>query len=902
MKKNNQLFKAVIPFMLLGTPALAGSSLRSFSRTKMKKVVTHSKTTKTTIEPKKTFVNPFNIFGDDTKKVDTDNENIVVLDFLKEEGLLSSSNTKKSLISGEEYRKDFAGTSCAIGATYNHVNIKSWYSSKTSHATNGIIYTSGTFYLYLLDGGYKSLSISASDGVSSGSYANTIANIKTACASTPTTITPTISEIENQVIIQNSAKVSIELNSTDTLYNPLTFTANISDTNLATLSVSQVITQLGSDIDGEASGDESGSSVSISSDGLTVAIGAPYNDGNSSNSGQVRIYKYESGTWNQLGSDIDGEASNDESGKSVSISSDGLTVAIGAPYNDGNSSNSGQVRIYKYESGAWNQLGLDIDGEASDDESGKSVSISADGLTVAIGATRNDDNGDYSGQVRIYKYESGAWNQLGLDIDGEASNDESGSSVSISADGLTVAIGSHYNDGYYGEESGQVRIYNYDGSSWNQLGSDIDGEASGDESGSSVSISSDGLTVAIGAPYNDGNGNYSGHVRIYKYDGDSWNQLGFDVDGEIFNDYSGESVSLSADGLSVAIGAIGNSNANGQYSGHVRVYKLSGETTNKLLITPTTDALGTATITLSGVDENNATTSENFDITLSNALPSIGTIENQTVLKNGVQTSVDITTQEINNVAMILTPTINNKNIASLSINQELQKLLITPKKNISGTTTVTLSASNYHGFDLNTSFDLTVQNTPPIIETIENQTVVKNSSKISLDINATDIDDNILNFTANISDPNLATVEIEKLINQLGSNIDGEASNDYSGKSVSISADGTTVAIGAYGNDDNGSNSGQVRIYKYDGGSWNQLGSDIDGEASDDESGSSVSLSLDGLSVAISAPNNSDKGTDSGQVRIYKYDGTSWNQIALDIDGEAGDGYNGISVSMSGL
>ena len=90
--------------------------------------------------------------------------------------------------------------------------------------------------------------------------------------------------------------------------------------------------QLGADTDGESAADRSGYSVSLSSDGLTVAIGAPLNDGNGSNSGHVRIYNYDTGTstWTQVGSDIDGELSGDISGCSVSMSSDGSTVAIGA--------------------------------------------------------------------------------------------------------------------------------------------------------------------------------------------------------------------------------------------------------------------------------------------------------------------------------------------------------------------------------------------------------------------------------------------------------------------------------------------------------------------------------------------------------------------------------------------
>jgi hypothetical protein len=60
-----------------------------------------------------------------------------------------------------------------------------------------------------------------------------------------------------------------------------------------------------------------------------------------------------------------------------------------------------------------------------------------------------------------------------------------------------------------------VRIYQWDGAAWIQRGADIDGEASVDQSGYAVALSSDGQTVAIGALGNDGNGSGSGHVRIF---------------------------------------------------------------------------------------------------------------------------------------------------------------------------------------------------------------------------------------------------------------------------------------------------------------------------------------------------------------------------------------------------
>ena len=336
--------------------------------------------------------------------------------------------------------------------------------------------------------------------------------------------------------------------------------------------------KLGNNIDGEYEGDLSGHSVSLSSNGTIVAIGAHYNDGGGDKSGHVRVYEYDGTSWEKLGNDIDGESADDESGYSVSLSSDGTIVAIGAWYNDGGGFDSGHVKVYEYNGTSWIQVGNDIDGEYEEDYSGRSVSLSADGTIVAIGAHFNDGNGHNSGHVRVYEYDGTSWDKLGNDIDGESADDLSGYSVSLSVDGTIVAIGAHYNDGG-GDSSGHVRVYKYDGTSWNKLGNNIDGEYEGDLSGHSVSLSSNGTIVAIGAHYNDGGGDKSGHVRVYEYDGTSWEKLGNDIDGESADDESGYSVSLSSDGTIVAIGAPFNDDGGDQYhflnqSGHVRVYKI----------------------------------------------------------------------------------------------------------------------------------------------------------------------------------------------------------------------------------------------------------------------------------------------------------------------------------------
>tara|TARA_B110000902_G_C14256605_1_gene568148 strand:+ start:59 stop:1564 length:1506 start_codon:yes stop_codon:yes gene_type:complete len=342
--------------------------------------------------------------------------------------------------------------------------------------------------------------------------------------------------------------------------------------------ISGTWTQVGSDINREAPGDQYAFNglISLSSDGSVVAIGAPWNDGNGINAGQVRIYINISGTWTQVGSDIDGEAAYDYLGLSVSLNSDGSTIAIGVPFNGTNPKLAGYVRVYKNISDNWIQVGSDIYGEAAGDYSGHSVSLSSDGSIVAIGAVCNDGNGDSSGHVRVYANISGNWTQIGSDIDGEVAYDYSGYTVSLSSDGSIVAIGADCNFGN-DSNSGYVRVYKNISGTWTQIGSDINGEEDGDRSGISISLSNDGSIVAIGAHSNDGNGSDAGQVRIYKNISGTWTQVGSDIDGEAAGDGSGYSVSLSSDGSIVAIAAPYN-DGNGSDAGQVRVYSWVGTT------------------------------------------------------------------------------------------------------------------------------------------------------------------------------------------------------------------------------------------------------------------------------------------------------------------------------------
>jgi hypothetical protein len=116
--------------------------------------------------------------------------------------------------------------------------------------------------------------------------------------------------------------------------------------------------------------------------------------------------------------------------------------------------------------------------------------------------------------VRVFNWSGSAWIQLGADIDGEASSDFSGWSVALSSDGTRLAVGGYANDGG-GTDSGHMRVFDLVGGAWTQVGTDIDGEAAGDRFGSSVALSSDGSRLAVGGPFNDGNGSDAGHVRVF---------------------------------------------------------------------------------------------------------------------------------------------------------------------------------------------------------------------------------------------------------------------------------------------------------------------------------------------------------------------------------------------------
>ena len=605
-------------------------------------------------------------------------------------------------------------------------------------------------------------------------------------------------------------------------------------------------TQRGSDIDGEAAGDESGWSTVMSNDGNTITISAPRNDGAGADSGHIRIFDWSGSSWVQRGLDIDGEAktftNGDFSSSSVSVngnvaSIDGWdihleqvklgslgatgpsTVAGYATPSDSTPNPTYGARISRGDQNAPNSAsynysvngstlqmysstrvyggdvlhgpyvvskepvyvaaGSDLSFEWRAQGGSDAFDVYAYALNTDTGETINllnqtgsgtNDTGWQTANVEIpatgnYKFVfvSGTFDETfgtasgaSLYIDNVnvgaapgalsysqllANLTEAGAltSIAMSEDGDTVSIAD------FGAEStaGQVRVYSWNGSAWIQKGVDLVGESPGDAV-SSISMSGDGDTIVVGASYNDGNGTDAGHARIYDWNGSSWVQRSNDIDGQSAADYSGQSVSISDDGNTMALSSPGN-NSNGNDSGHVRIFTWSG----------------TAWIAVGN--------------------PIVG----------------ESAEDQINNV--------------SISTDGE--------------TIAVGATGNDGNGAD---SGHVRVYN---------------------------------WNGTA---------------WTQIGDDINGEAAGDMSGYSVALSDAGDTVAIGAPANDGSGSNAGHVRLYDWNGTAWVQRGADLDGEAIDDRSGSSVSINSIGSTVVVGAPNNDGNGADSGHSKVYDWPTTT--------------------------
>lgn len=308
-----------------------------------------------------------------------------------------------------------------------------------------------------------------------------------------------------------------------------------------------------------------GSSIDIDATGSTVVVGSPKASNSEGRVGAASVYTLDDAGWQLLGNAVTGASLGDDFGASVAISRDGRVIAMGAPYNDEAGPSAGGVYSYLVEGESLTALPV-IYGDNAGDYAGWSVALSAEGSTLALGAIGDDGTNTLAGQVKVFQLIDNAWVQKGTDLNGEALLDRSGRSISLSANGDIVAIGARSNSGS-GESAGHVRIYEYDGFVWRQLGNDLDGRQAGDNFGSSVALSGDGYRVVVGAQLSSSNGDRSGEIAFFSYQNSQWVRSGSPISGSA-GDYLGWSVALSENARNLVAGSP-NSDVAGLNSGKV---------------------------------------------------------------------------------------------------------------------------------------------------------------------------------------------------------------------------------------------------------------------------------------------------------------------------------------------
>lgn len=364
----------------------------------------------------------------------------------------------------------------------------------------------------------------------------------------------------------------ISNNSCRTPWYLLFFTIALFVLGVPNQSAAQQWQQKGSDIDGESSDDNSGHDVSLNAAGSMVAIGATGNDGTGLSAGHVRVYNYNGSNWVQQGADIDGEAQYDGSGFAVDMNWAGDVVAIGAPWNDAGGITSGHARIWEWNGSAWVQKGGDLDGGAAGDYFGYHLDMDSVGNTIAVGALEYAGTWQDQGRVYIYDWDGNAWNLKGQPIDGLGANYYMGS-VAISADGNICVIGARGANSY----TGMLYVFEWNGTVWVQKGAGMSSGIVGTAFGEDVAISSDGNTVATGACNNDDFANNAGKIFVYEWNGSAWVAKGSGIPGETGSNHFGDALDLSADGNTVVGGAPGN-DGTGYNAGHARVFHWDGTT------------------------------------------------------------------------------------------------------------------------------------------------------------------------------------------------------------------------------------------------------------------------------------------------------------------------------------
>lgn len=269
-------------------------------------------------------------------------------------------------------------------------------------------------------------------------------------------------------------------------------------------------------------------------------------------------------------------AAEDYFGLSVSVSG-GLAV-VGSMADDDMGLESGSAYVYRFDSGSgsWTEEAKLTASDGTDgDTFGASVCVSGD--VILVGTPRDDDSGQNSGSVYVYRFDSGSgtWIEEAKLI---ASNGaaEDGFGGSLAASGEVILIGAEAGDGN-SADSGAVYVFRHDAGSGTWIEEAIliasDG-VSHDSFGIAVSLSGD--AALIGAPNHDGVASGCGAAYVFRRDAGTgtWTeeQILQPSDGEMQDDFG---VAVSVSGEAALIGAMGDDDM-GIEAGSAYVFRFDG--------------------------------------------------------------------------------------------------------------------------------------------------------------------------------------------------------------------------------------------------------------------------------------------------------------------------------------
>jgi len=326
-----------------------------------------------------------------------------------------------------------------------------------------------------------------------------------------------------------------------------------------------------------------GKSVAVSEDGTYIAFGE-YTAPRGYSYGRIYVYKI-----NGDGDDYDLQQTitpfssiNARSGNSISMDGDGSTLVIGKYYDN---NNTGKVYIYTRSNTTWSNVADFVASNAgSGDEFGSNVAINKDGNTIAVTAPNEDSNASNSGALYVFTGSGNSWSQQSgvLKSNTPTQNDMLGGyydefdqQLDISNDGNTIVVGEQ-ND-HQGQGVGKAVIFVRSGTSWSHqatLGaSDQATGTTSDRFANHVAISGDGNTVAGGAPHHN---NREGATYVFTRSGTSWSQQA-NIEGENDDDYFGSCMSFNEDGNALLIGALNYNSSRGR----VYLYERSGTSWSK---------------------------------------------------------------------------------------------------------------------------------------------------------------------------------------------------------------------------------------------------------------------------------------------------------------------------------